>query len=472
MKGGRSNPEYDLYRKLKWLIFFRALFAAVLLGSVFLVILRAGKDLLLLAHPLFDLFGVAAALLVLSIVYSIFLPRVKRLVFFGYVQIIIDTVFVSFVIFLTGCFSSIFSFLYLVVIVCSSMVIFQRGGMITATICCIQYGIMIDLEYYNILKPFGFDANFLVVNYNWHYVLYRLIITIGACYAVALLSGYLAEQERQAKKDLWAMEGQMKRVEKLAAIGEIAAGMAHEIKNPLASLRGSIQMLRESIPYEPVHDKLMHIILREADRLSGLVSEFLIFARPQAGKVQTILIGKVLEETINLLKADPKCKEKIRIIGHIDANLYARIDPEHLRQVMWNLLNNAAEAITDDGQIEVSLYPQKKTDACISVSDNGCGIGKDDIDSVFDPFFSTKPKGTGLGLSIIQQIISAYDGFIDIASTPGKGTTVTVKLKRVPPPPSAASDPAAVSDNENTRSASISEGRTATKRLDTGRQME
>ncbi len=448
MKGGRSNPEQDLYRKLKWLIFFRALFAAVLLGSVILVILRSGKDLRLLAQPLFYLHSIAISLLVLSFVYSILLPRIKHLILFGYAQIIIDTVFVSFIVFLTGCFSSIFSFLYLVVIVCSSMVIFQRGGMITATICCIQYGVMIDLEYYNVLNPFGFDSNFLVVNYDWHYVMYRLIITIGACYAVALLSGYLSEQERRAKKDLWAMEDQMKRVEKLATIGEIAAGMAHEIKNPLASLRGSIQMLRENIPYEPVQDQLMHIILREADRLNGLVSEFLVFARPQAGKVQTILLDRIIEETVNLMRADPNCRDRIQITGRIHTGIYVRIDPEHIRQVVWNLLNNAAESISGEGEIEVSLYPVKKTDACISVSDNGCGIEKKDLDSIFDPFFSTKPKGTGLGLSIVQQIISSYDGLIDIQSTPGEGTTVTIKLKRVPPPPLMESETAPASGRE------------------------
>ena len=118
-----------------------------------------------------------------------------------------------------------------------------------------------------------------------------------ACFAVAFLSTLLSEQTRKTKKELQTMEHHVKRVEKMALIGEMAAGLAHEIKNPLASLTGSIQLLKEDMRYDPDHDRLMQIILREADRLSSLASNFLFYARPPAGKVESIELGEVLLES-------------------------------------------------------------------------------------------------------------------------------------------------------------------------------
>lgn len=430
---GRSKSAHDQYRKIRWLIFFRALFAGVLLGSALIAIIKPDTNLVLLGQPLLLLLAMAGIMLLLSVVYAFALPHIKPLTAFAYFQTGIDTFFVTFVVFITGSFSSIFSFLYLVVIIYATMVIYRPGGMLIATLSIVQYGLIAGMDYIGTVQPVGFEATDLMVHYDWQYMVFKLLITGGAFYAVAFLSGYLSEQERSAKQELWAMEDQMKRVERLAAVGEMAAGLTHEIKNPLASLSGSIQMLKESIPYDPAHDKLMQIVLREADRLSTLVTEFLMFARPRPGKIQQVRIDKAIEEIVSLFRADPKYIGSIDVHTSLNHPMIVEIDPEQLRQVMWNLLNNAAEAITGErGRIDISLYPHKKTHACIKVEDTGCGIADHIINSVFDPFFSTKPKGTGLGLSIVQQIIGSYNGLLNIQSTPGKGTRVTVKFNRYP----------------------------------------
>lgn len=433
MANTRSKAAHDLYRKLKWLIFFRALFGGVLLGSVVIATLRPDTDMLMLGLPLIYLHGVAVGLLVFSLAYALVLRRIRRLELFAYIQTAIDTCFVTLVIFITGSFASIFSFLYLVVIIYATMVIYRRGGMIIATFCSIQYGVMIDLEFFGLIRPPGLGAGDLAFSHDWTYVIYKLVITIGACYGVAFLSGFLAEQERRAKRELWAMEDQMKRVERLAAVGEMAAGLAHEIKNPLASLTGSVQMLRETSTYDAYQDKLMQIVLREADRLSSLVTDFLMFARPHKGKARKIQLDRAVEEIVSLFQNDPAHNGRVAVHKSLEKHLWVDIDPEHLKQVIWNLLNNAAESITETGRVEISLYPFKKSHACIAIEDNGCGISDQQLDSVFDPFFSTKPKGTGLGLSIAQQIIGAYGGLIDIQSKPGEGTRVVLKLQRCQP---------------------------------------
>ena len=224
----------------------------------------------------------------------------------------------------------------------------------------------------------------------------------------------------------------MKRMERLAAVGEMAAGLAHEIKNPLASLTGSIQMMQDQLDYDPEQERLMEIVMREADRLSTLVTDFLRFAKPGAGTAEVVDTEQVVSEVSGLFASDPKYRSDIEVKTDLAKGLQVKIDPEHLRQVMWNLLYNAAEAVENQGEIEVRLYPARKNYVCISIADNGSGMDEQTLSSVFDPFFSTKSGGTGLGLSIVQQVIGAHGGLVDIDSTPGNGTTVTVRLRRHP----------------------------------------
>ena len=302
--------------------------------------------------------------------------------------------------------------------------------MFIAFCCSIQYGVLIALEFQGVIYPVGIEVDFIFRDYNWNYVLYKLFITIIACFGVAFLSGFLAEQERRAKKDLWAMEDQVKRVEKLAAIGEMASGLAHEIKNPLASLSGSIQFLREDIPYDPDRDRLMDIILREADRLTALVNDFLMFAKPQPGQIKIVELDVALEEIIKVFTSNSHRNKRIIVTKQLAEAIFVEIDPEHLRQVVWNLLLNADEAIENEGRIDIIMYPVDKQHICITISDSGCGMNEETMKSIFDPFFTAKPKGTGLGLSIVQRIITSYNGLIDVQSEPEKGTTFTVKLRR------------------------------------------
>lgn len=422
--------EADIYRKFRWLIFFRALFASVLLGSTIFAAYHEGISFL--SAPLIFLVIIGALTLLLSGFYAFFLPRTRHLIRFGYIQLNIDIITISFIILVTGGFSSVFSFLYLVVIIYASMVAFRRGGMIIAIICVIQYGILVDLEYYGIIHPFGFEPKQMLATYSWEYVIYKLLITIAACFAVAFLSGHLSEQEKRAKLDLWAAEEQIKRVEKLAAIGEMASGLAHEIKNPLAALSGSIQVLKEDIPYEPHRDKLMDIVIRETERIGALVNNFLLFAKPRPGRAETIDIGAAVDEIVTYFESDVRRRHrKITINRRIAREIFIQADPEHLRQVMWNLLLNADEAIDDQGSIHIDVAPVDKKNVGITVTDTGCGMTEETLKSIFDPFFTRKAKGTGLGLSIVQRIVMACNGLIDVVSTPGKGTSFILKFPQI-----------------------------------------
>lgn len=220
----------------------------------------------------------------------------------------------------------------------------------------------------------------------------------------------------------------------MAAIGEMAAGMAHEIKNPLASLTGSIQLLREDIRYDADHDRLMQIVLREADRLSSLVTNFLLYARPPAGKVEAMELEKIIIDTAELFEKGASNDRRITTTKNIQSGIWISMDPLHLRQILWNLLINAAEAIEGEGKIHIELHGSKNKQAYIKISDNGCGMTQEEINYIFDPFFTTKATGTGLGLSIVHRILEAYDALLDVESKINEGTTFILQFKQLERP--------------------------------------
>jgi signal transduction histidine kinase len=429
MSSSSITPEEDLHHKLKWLMFFRIIFASLLLGSTIIVQLKEksfSPDKSFIA-----LYILIVIIFLLSIYYVYIFRTVKIRFLFPYVQIGIDTFLVTLIIFITGSFTSIFSFLYLVVIIYSSMIIFRKGSMIMASFCSIQYGILINLEYYGIINPYFLQESGSTANYPWTLVFFKVVITMVACFAVAFLSGLLSEQLRKTKKELLIMEERVERVEKMAYLGEMAAGMTHEIKNPLASLAGSIQILRQEIPYDREHDKLMQIVLRETDRLNTLVNNFLLFAKPPAGKIERVHLESALSETIKLFQKNQDTSRRISIMSDFSPNIWVEMDPVHLRQVMWNIILNAAEAIEGEGIINIKTYPLKHNHACIEVSDTGCGMTKKLIQSIYDPFFTTKSSGTGLGLSIVHRILESYKTWLEVESEVGKGTRFTLKLNRI-----------------------------------------
>ncbi len=416
----------DLLVKLKWLMFFRIFFTIFLLGST--IIVQYGQQLNSMYPPLMLLYGIIAGVFMLSIGYAVQIYRVVNLLRFAYIQTSLDTLIVSLIIFATGCYSSIFSFLYLMVIVYSSLMIFRRGSLYIAALSSIQYGVMLDMEYFGILKPFVQVRSLLPGDLS--HVLYKIVITMVACFAVSLLSSLLAEQARASRRELQAMEAHVRRVERLAYMGEMAAGLAHEIKNPLASLTGSIQMLREEMYCDAGGEKLMRIVLREADRLNAIVTDFLIFAKPQSGNVLQIDVAQSLTEVLELFRRDATRRQQIRITTELISDAQITIDPTHFHQIFWNLLLNAVDAMPDGGTIHIGMRRLSNGGIEITVSDTGCGISAAHIPQIFNPFFTTKPGGTGLGLSIVHRLLENCGGRLDVKSDINSGTAMTLIFPR------------------------------------------
>jgi two-component system sensor histidine kinase PilS (NtrC family) len=426
-----QTPGDDIYPKLKWLMFMRVVFTAFLFGSALL--LHFQTDDPGLESWLTILYLLIAVIFFLSLFYALVSRRVKDLPLFGYLQISVDVFIITLIIYLTGGFFSFFSFLYLVVVIYASMILYLRGGVIFSLMCGLFYATVLILQYADMLPLIGVEQGLTLANYGFSHVIFKTLITLAACFAVAILSGILTEQTRKSQKELQALEGHVKRVEKMAYMGEMAAGLAHEIKNPLASLVGCIQVLKEDLHYDSDHERLMDIVLRETDRLSTLVNNFLFFARPPAGKPKLINLKDAVDDITAMLEKDATQEKKYHLTKEIAVDTWVVMDPMHLRQVLWNLLLNAVQAIKEGGLVEVTVNEIKHKRVDIQIRDNGCGIPNDVVQTIFDPFYTTKPEGTGLGLSIVHRILEAYSSRLDVTTEPDSGTTVSFSLQKTGP---------------------------------------
>jgi two-component system sensor histidine kinase PilS (NtrC family) len=252
-------------------------------------------------------------------------------------------------------------------------------------------------------------------------------------FSIAPLSGESGETSGmvitfQDLTDIRALEETSRRQDRMAAVGRLAASIAHEIRNPLAAMRGSIQMLRSEMEGDTEQAQLMEIILRESDRLNKIVADYLNYARPRPAELKNVDISALVADTFKLLRNSAELSP-----GHMleedlpDRPAIVSGDPEQLKQVFWNIARNALKSMPDGGKLNVSLVAVDGNRQRLSFSDTGCGMSPEQVERLFEPFTSTT-GGTGLGLSIVYQIIRDHSGTINVRSRLGEGTTITVEL--------------------------------------------
>ena len=222
------------------------------------------------------------------------------------------------------------------------------------------------------------------------------------------------------------MEAALKKADRLAALGELSARMAHEIRNPLAALCGSVQLLSSTTDIQDHDARLLAIVTREAARLDTLISEFLMYARPAAPQIMKINLHTYIEEECLFLAHDPRFTS-ITLYNLVPKSAEVSADPAQLHQVIVNLLQNAADAMVEGGRVFIECIVSPAT-AIISITDNGGGIAKDTARLLFEPFWTTKPAGTGLGLAISYRIIEAHGGTLSVESPPDGGCRFVIML--------------------------------------------
>lgn len=236
--------------------------------------------------------------------------------------------------------------------------------------------------------------------------------------ALVIFSDLTARKETQRR---------MAQAERLATLGELMAGVAHEVRNPLTAIRGYVQILRQQTS-DLIHQEYLSVVLKEIDSINKVIQQLLEFSRPRHSQWQQVSLNALVEETLVLVQT-AGVQARVDFISELDNELSPiNADRELLKQVLLNILINAVQAISARGKIRIRTWQYSDSQQAISIEDNGCGIDLSLQKKIFDPFFTTKASGTGLGLALSQRIINAHQGDIRVASLPGYGATFTLIL--------------------------------------------
>jgi two-component system sensor histidine kinase PilS (NtrC family) len=229
--------------------------------------------------------------------------------------------------------------------------------------------------------------------------------------------------------EIRSMEESVKRKDRLAAVGRVAAGLAHEIRNPLGAMRGAIQVLESNTERGSMNAELMEIILKESDRLNSIITNFLSYARPPAAEFVQTDVAEAVRELMKLLRHSPDVEAHHELIDDSGSeSIMIAADPAQLRQIFWNLARNAMQAMPNGGKLRIGLERIPNNRVRISIEDTGKGMSPEQVEQLFEPFSNSTSGGTGLGLSIVYQIVRDHNGVINVRSLEGKGTTITIDL--------------------------------------------
>jgi two-component system sensor histidine kinase PilS (NtrC family) len=547
-----ENTKEENYKKpLRILIISRVIIISLFLGlAIFITIKSPGFPIS--QNVLYLLYFIIVLTYMFSIVYSLMLKFLDNLRFNIYLQLTVDVILITLLVYLTGCVRSNYSVIYTLVIIYSVIFLGRQGGFIVASAASISYGLLLDFEFYKLLP----SISSLERDYNLSVgdVFVRILVHIISFYVLAFVSSIVVERERKTRSlleekesefdqldllfrsiiesvdagvmtinlkstiktfnraaeeitgfplaevknrriadvfpelvqffamekineqirnrkeilftgkkgkkinlgcsisplkdkydkqignilifqdlsEIKLMEKNLEKSKKLALIGEMAAGLAHEMRNPLASITGSIELLKQGLNLNGTDKRLMQIILRGKNQLESFVRDFLLLARPIPTSRELIDLNEVAEEVLENIKLTDDWTNAIKIVKVFSGKAKVLANREQVRQVIYNLAINAVQAMREGGVLSVEIKKQKMNEqedyVEIKVKDTGCGIEGKDLNKIFEPFFTNKEKGTGLGLAIVSRFVDGYNGRIKVESIINEGTTFIVWL--------------------------------------------
>lgn len=350
---------------------------------------------------------------------------------FLFVQIFLDLVLETFLVHYTGGINSVLSILFPLSSIAASIIISPAAAIVIALLGSIMYAGVVTMAQFNVLPLPSIGIN--IISTPDEYVFSLLYFRVTVFIVIGFLSSYIADQLGKQNKVVRSLQEKLRREDRLSAIGKLAASTAHEIRNPLASISGCVEALKDSVSLQDKDRKLFELILKETARLNDIINGLLEYVKPRKLKLEKIAIEELVDEVIFLLKSSRKFKTDIVIKKeNFASGIKINCDPQQIKQVLFNLLINAVEAIEKQGKI---IIRQKASQAIegieLEISDNGIGMSKEQLGTLFEPFSSNKDRGVGLGLAIVSTIIKEHGGSINIESKLGKGTTFCIFLPAV-----------------------------------------
>ncbi|MCM3878105.1 MAG: ATP-binding protein [Thermoanaerobaculia bacterium] len=555
MSSGRMRAFEPLHSMLRAFVVLRVIIVSTLLLSAFLIQITFSTAL-----PLNSIYYLAAFAYSISIVAILSLDRISAETNAG-VQLFGDLVVITGLVYVSGGPDSSFTFLYLSTVSAGSILLGRRGGLATAGLAAVFYAVLVDLMFFDVVKPVETGERTRQM-WNLPALVGNVGLNVAAFVATALLVSVASEKLREARADVerrkaeiarlqslhssvltsmssgvlttdldgrvtyanraaqellgapsldlvgrpllslgllgeadWKriaasgseilrfenarpsgaiedyfgisatalrdgsgytigrilifqnltelkrLEGEIRLKDKLAAVGELAAGIAHEIRNPLASISGSVQVLKNSSSPGSPEERLMEIVVAESQRLSSILEDFLRYVRPKERAAEPVDAPAALDDVLTLLAHGDEASPNHRLVKDFDPpSVVVQADPGQLRQIFWNVSRNALAAMPRGGTLTVSARLLGGS-WNVSFTDEGQGMTASERGRLFTPFAHSFPGGTGLGLAIVYRIVEEHGGTIRVDTSPGRGTTVSISLP-LAGPASEAFDPA------------------------------
>ena len=408
-------------KNILWLIILRLVVMVTLLLST-LIIQSAAPFFL----PLVPFYILVFASLLMSAGYFILYRISPNTTFQAYLQVILDLVLITGLVYISGGLSGSFYFLYVFAILAGGVILPKRAAYLIAALAAICFGIMVDGIYYRLIPSSSPDQG---DKFAPGYVLFTVLMAWAVFFAIAFLVDRLMRKLRQAGEDLRLTRKELEIKERLAVAGQHSATLAHEIRNPLAAIAGSVQVLRGELSLSRDQGRLMDIVLKESNRVSRTIEQFLTLASPERVAFTTLNLTELFQETLTILRAGGELDAGIRVDGNFsEGGVYYYGNSNQFKQIFWNLIKNAVKAMPQGGSLTVDFLRPREAELQIRFSDTGLGMSDKERARMFQPFQSGFDSGWGLGTALVRRIVEDYEGTIEVASSPGQGTSVTINL--------------------------------------------
>jgi two-component system sensor histidine kinase HydH len=426
---GAEPRAHGLPTRLAWMTGLRLAFFTLLLVAT--AIFYLGGELERFPVSLRIVFFTIAAAFVLAAVYAAILRTGKNLQELAYAQIVLDQATWTALVYVTGGATSGATSFYAFTCLVAAILVGLRGAALAATVGALAYGGLCASLATGLVAPPHDQAPAYVTAGSE--IVYPMLVNGVGIGVVALLASYLAERLRLTGGALEEATVRVREAERLAELGRIAAGLAHEIRNPLGSISGSIEMLRESPLLSEEDRELCGIIRREARRLNNLVTDMLDLSKPRTPEAEAVDVASLARDVVALAaRTERSGTGDVLVVyeGPSDSAM-ARCDGEQMRQVLWNLVRNAVQASGAGSTVRVEVAPHGK-EVTLSVDDQGPGISKEAEARLFDAFYTTRSHGVGIGLAVVKRIIDDHakmGATIDVHSPPSGGASFRVTLR-------------------------------------------
>lgn len=341
-------------------------------------------------------------------------------------QIFFDLLLITALVYISGGVQGSFYFLYIFVIIAASYVISKRAAFLTAALSAILYGFLVDGMYFGLIPYYAQEET---VEISLGLVNYNIFMAWGAFFLVAFFMNFLTDSLRKTRDQLIMAQKELEIKNRLAAAGEVSAQLAHEVRNPLAAISGSVQVLREELGLSGEQKELMDIIVSESERVSLSIEQFLNLASPGPVTFSSINLTEILRETLTLIQSSGEMNGDVEIRGNYNSKGIQYFgNSNQFKQLFWNLLRNSLKAMPGGGVLTVDFEKVKKDRIELRFSDTGVGMAEDKKERIFEPFYSGFEDGQGLGMAVVRKIVDDYKGKIKVASEPGKGTEIIITL--------------------------------------------